>query len=103
MFFGELASLRGRRARVLIQITAASMIGATQTGWNTMQYEGVGGLIVLVADVWAIVNIFQSGGSTGDKVLWTVLVLLLPTVRGTKLMTSGETLIAGVLLMSIVT
>ena len=43
-----------------------------------MQYEGIGGLIVLVADVWAIVNIFQSGGSTGDKVLWTVLVLVLP-------------------------
>lgn len=43
-----------------------------------MRYGGLGGLIVLVADVWAIVNIFQSGGSTGDKVLWTVLVLVLP-------------------------
>jgi hypothetical protein len=45
---------------------------------STMQYQGIGGLIVLVADIWAIVNIFQSGGSTGDKVLWTVLVLVLP-------------------------
>jgi succinate dehydrogenase/fumarate reductase cytochrome b subunit len=43
-----------------------------------MRYEGLGGLIVLVADVWAIVNIFQSGSSTGDKVLWTVLVIVLP-------------------------
>jgi succinate dehydrogenase/fumarate reductase cytochrome b subunit len=43
-----------------------------------MRYGGLGGLIVLVADVWAIVNIFQSGASTGDKVLWTVLVILLP-------------------------
>jgi hypothetical protein len=28
--------------------------------------------------VWAIVNILQSGKGTGDKVLWTVLVLVLP-------------------------
>jgi hypothetical protein len=38
------------------------------------------GLIVLVADIWAIVNIFQSSAGTGAKVLWTVLVLLLPVV-----------------------
>lgn len=43
-----------------------------------MQYEGLFGLIVLVADIWAIVNIFQSGADTGGKVLWTVLVILLP-------------------------
>jgi succinate dehydrogenase/fumarate reductase cytochrome b subunit len=43
-----------------------------------MQYEGLGGLIVLVADIWAIVNIFQSGADTGRKVLWTVLVIVLP-------------------------
>ncbi|HMK87302.1 MAG TPA: PLD nuclease N-terminal domain-containing protein [Steroidobacteraceae bacterium] len=42
-----------------------------------MQYRGLFGLIVLVADVWAIVNIFQSGKGTADKVLWTVLVILL--------------------------
>ncbi len=43
-----------------------------------MQYRGVFGLIVLIADVWAIVNIFQSGAETGKKVLWTVLVIVLP-------------------------
>jgi hypothetical protein len=45
-----------------------------------MQYQGLGGLIILIADVWAIVNIFQSGADTGRKVLWTVLVLILPVV-----------------------
>jgi hypothetical protein len=45
-----------------------------------MQYRGLGGLIILFADVWAIVNIFQSAADTGRKVLWTVLVLLLPVV-----------------------
>ena len=45
-----------------------------------MEYQGIGGLIVLVADVWAIVNIFQSGADTGRKVLWTVLVIVLPVL-----------------------
>lgn len=36
------------------------------------------GLIVLAADIWAIVNIFLSTTSTARKVLWTVLVLVLP-------------------------
>jgi hypothetical protein len=42
--------------------------------------NGLWGLIVLVADVWAIVNIFQSRATTGMKVLWTVLVVLLPVL-----------------------
>ena len=42
--------------------------------------NGLWGLIVLVADVWAIVNIFQSRATTGSKVLWTVLVILLPVL-----------------------
>lgn len=45
-----------------------------------MQYQGLGGLIVLIFDVWAIVNIFQSGADTGKKVLWTVLVIILPVL-----------------------
>lgn len=43
-------------------------------------YSGLGGLIVLIADVWAIVNIFQSRADTGSKVLWTVVVILLPVL-----------------------
>ena len=38
------------------------------------------GLIVLAADIWAIVNIFQSSATTGAKVLWTLLVILLPVL-----------------------
>ena len=45
-----------------------------------MQYQGLFGLIVLIADVWAIVNIFQSAADTGRKVIWTVLVILLPVL-----------------------
>ena len=45
-----------------------------------VQVNGLWGLIVLAADIWAIVNIFQSGATTQAKVLWTLLVLLLPVV-----------------------
>ncbi len=38
------------------------------------------GLIVLIADVYALVNILQSGADTGTKVLWVVVVFLLPVV-----------------------
>jgi hypothetical protein len=42
--------------------------------------NGFWGLLVLVADIWAIVNIFQSSRDTAAKVLWTVLVILLPVL-----------------------
>jgi hypothetical protein len=43
-----------------------------------MYQGGIFGLIVLIADVWAIVNIFQSRADTGSKVLWIVVVFVLP-------------------------
>lgn len=43
-----------------------------------MEAGGIFGLIVLVADVWAIVKTIQSGASTGAKVVWIVLILILP-------------------------
>jgi hypothetical protein len=44
------------------------------------EVNGLWGLIVLAADIWAIVNIFQSSVTTGKKVLWTLLVILLPVL-----------------------
>jgi succinate dehydrogenase/fumarate reductase cytochrome b subunit len=43
-------------------------------------FEGLLGLLILVADVWAILNVFQSGESTGSKALWIVVVLVLPVL-----------------------
>ena len=43
-------------------------------------YNGIFGIFVLIADIWAIVNILQSGAQTDRKVLWTVLVVLLPAL-----------------------
>jgi hypothetical protein len=45
-----------------------------------LEIGGLFGLIVLALDIWAIVNVLGSGTSTGGKVLWIVLVLLLPVV-----------------------
>ena len=40
--------------------------------------SGIFGILILIADIWAILNIAQSGATMGKKVLWIVLVLLLP-------------------------
>ncbi|WP_394199775.1 PLDc N-terminal domain-containing protein [Litoreibacter albidus] len=45
-----------------------------------LEYSGIGGILILVLDIWAIVSIIGSRESTGAKVLWTLLVLLLPIV-----------------------
>lgn len=45
-----------------------------------METGGILGLLILIADVWAIVNIAQSGATTGKKVLWIVIVLVLPVL-----------------------
>jgi hypothetical protein len=43
-------------------------------------YPGLWGLLVLIADIWAIINIVQSSADSGKKVLWVVLVLVLPVL-----------------------
>ena len=43
-----------------------------------MGYGGVLGVLVLVGDIWAIMNIFQSSASNEKKLLWIVAVVLLP-------------------------
>jgi len=45
-----------------------------------MQFNGLLGILILAADVWAIINIFQSGASNEKKALWIILVVLLPVV-----------------------
>jgi hypothetical protein len=43
-----------------------------------MGYNGLWGLLVLAGDIWAIINIFQSGASNEKKLLWILVVVLLP-------------------------
>ncbi|MGK2941236.1 MAG: PLDc N-terminal domain-containing protein [Immundisolibacter sp.] len=45
-----------------------------------IEVGGLIGLLVLIADVWAVINVFQSSAGTGAKVAWIVLILLLPVL-----------------------
>jgi hypothetical protein len=46
-----------------------------------MQMEyGLLGLIILIADIYAIVKVFGSGATTLAKLLWIVGILIFPVV-----------------------
>lgn len=42
--------------------------------------SGLFGLVILVLDIIAIISIVAGRGSLGHKLLWTLLVLLLPII-----------------------
>ena len=44
-----------------------------------MEY-GILGLILLIANIYAIYQVFTSGVSTGAKLLWTLGILIFPLV-----------------------
>jgi len=41
-------------------------------------YGGLWGLLVLAGDIWAVINVFQSSASNEKKLLWILVVVLLP-------------------------
>ena len=41
-------------------------------------YNGLWGLLVLAGDIWAIINIARSPTSNERKLLWILVVVLLP-------------------------
>ena len=43
-------------------------------------YNGLWGLLILAGDIWAIINILQSSASSEKKLLWVIVVVLLPLV-----------------------
>ena len=43
-------------------------------------FNGIVGLIILALDIWAIVTIIQGGGPTDRKILWILVILLLPVI-----------------------
>lgn len=38
------------------------------------------GLVILIVDIWAIVKTLQSPVTPGTKILWVVIIFLLPVV-----------------------
>lgn len=45
-----------------------------------LEISGLGGLLVLILDIWAIIAVLGSGESTGTKVLWILIILILPLI-----------------------
>jgi succinate dehydrogenase/fumarate reductase cytochrome b subunit len=43
-------------------------------------YNGIVGLVILALDIWAIVQILQRRGPTDKKILWILVILLLPVI-----------------------
>jgi hypothetical protein len=61
---------------------ARHILGVGQNGGTMMNmgFNGLWGLLVLAGDIWAIINIFQSAVSNEKKLLWILVVLLLPVL-----------------------
>ncbi|MBQ0799381.1 MAG: PLDc N-terminal domain-containing protein [Porticoccaceae bacterium] len=45
-----------------------------------MDMTRIGSLIILIADIYAIVMIMQSSAKAVEKLLWVLVVLLLPLI-----------------------
>jgi len=45
-----------------------------------MELTGIGGLIILIVDIYAIVMILQSSAKSVEKLIWALVVFLLPLI-----------------------
>ncbi|MEQ8263589.1 PLD nuclease N-terminal domain-containing protein [Pseudohaliea sp.] len=43
-----------------------------------MPFGGLIGLLILIADIWAIINVIQARTELVAKLLWIVLIVVLP-------------------------
>jgi Phospholipase_D-nuclease N-terminal len=41
---------------------------------------GLFGLVILALDIWGIINVVRSGATTGVKLLWVLLIVVLPVI-----------------------
>lgn len=45
-----------------------------------MEITGLIGLIIIVFDIWAIARIVTSNATVGVKILWSLLIIVLPVL-----------------------
>jgi hypothetical protein len=43
-----------------------------------LNVTGIGGLVLLALDIWALVSVIGSAETTGKKVIWVLAILFLP-------------------------
>lgn len=41
---------------------------------------GIGGIILLALDIWALISVIGSNASIGAKIIWVLVILFLPLV-----------------------
>ena len=76
-----MSSLRRLAAALpLAALTLLAGCGPTLIDRVTGPVGGVCWLIVVILDIVALLNLWQSGRSTGDKILWTLLIVFMPFV-----------------------
>jgi hypothetical protein len=44
------------------------------------EFTGIGGFILLALDIWALISVIGSKATTGRKVIWVLVILVLPLV-----------------------
>ncbi len=60
---------------------ALTLTGCADGNFGNMLFSGPGGLcglVILIVDVWAFVQIANSAADTGSKLLWAALVFFFP-------------------------
>lgn len=45
---------------------------------EAFNYHGLLGILILILDIWAIVNVIASNNGVLSKIIWVVIILLLP-------------------------
>lgn len=47
---------------------------------NVFDYHGLIGLIILILDIWAIVSVISSNNGVLSKIIWVIVILILPVL-----------------------
>ncbi len=74
-----------RRLSPVLPVAALSLLTVLLAGCGpslidriTGPVGGICGLLIVILDIVALLNLWQSGRSTGDKVLWTLVIVFFP-------------------------
>lgn len=64
-------------------------------GMHMFGMGGIGGLILLGLDIWAIISVVGSDASSGRKALWVLLVAVLPFLGFLVWLVAGPRAVSG--------
>jgi succinate dehydrogenase/fumarate reductase cytochrome b subunit len=59
-------------------ITGALLARTRKLKMLDFGYNSILGVLILIGDIWAIINILQSSVSNEKKLIWIIAVVLLP-------------------------